>query len=75
MIGDMTTHNNKNNTMPGQIYTLLSRAKSMNGLRLCSFDAEKIKVNYSALEEMHRLQTTKLLIPDTLPTDFDVTAF
>lgn len=44
-------------------------------MRLCSFNEEKIKVNYSALDEMHRLQTTKLHIPDTLPTDFDVTTF
>ena len=42
MVGDMTTPGGRTNTMPGQIYTMLSRAKSMKALRLCSFDSDKI---------------------------------
>ncbi|KAK3098765.1 hypothetical protein FSP39_022868 [Pinctada imbricata] len=61
MVGDMTTTGGKTNTMPGQIYTMLSRAKSMKGLRLCSFDPDKIKINSSALSEMERLQSNKQL--------------
>ena len=57
MIGDMTLSEKKSNTMPGQIYTMLSRAKEMKGLKLKSFQADKIKVNSSALQEMKRLQS------------------
>ncbi|KAK3100749.1 hypothetical protein FSP39_024640 [Pinctada imbricata] len=61
MVGDMTTPGGRTNTMPGQIYTMLSRAKPMKGLRLCSFDPDKIKINSSALSEMERLQSNKQL--------------
>ena len=66
MIGDMTTPTGNNNTMPGQVYTILSWAKSMNGLKLCAFNSEKIKVNTSALEEMQRMKATNSLIPDII---------
>jgi ATP-dependent exoDNAse (exonuclease V) alpha subunit len=66
MIGDMTTPAGKTNTMPGQIYTMLSRAKSMTGLKLCAFDPKKIKVNETALQEMERLTKSSLLQPVTL---------
>jgi hypothetical protein len=32
MVDDMTTPDGKTNTMPGEIYTMLSRAKSMEVL-------------------------------------------
>lgn len=41
--------------MPGQIYTMLSRAKSMKGLELCAFDDKMVKVNETTLQEMERL--------------------
>jgi ABC-type molybdate transport system permease subunit len=55
MVDDMTTPDGKTNTMPGEIYTMLSRAKSMEVLKLCAFHANKIKVNESTLHEMERL--------------------
>ena len=61
MVGDMTTPDGKTNTMPGQIYTMLSRAKSMEGLKLCAFHANKIKVNESTLREMERLDECNTL--------------
>jgi len=66
MIGDMTTPTGNTNTMPGQIYTMLSRSKSMKGLKLCAFDSKKIKVNETALQEMERLKKNNLLQPITL---------
>ena len=38
----------------------------MTGLKLCSFHADKIRVNASALDEMRRLQSTKELVPKTI---------
>jgi ATP-dependent DNA helicase PIF1 len=63
IVGDMTTPNDKNNTMPGQIYTMLSRAKSMTGLKLRYFHTDKTRINVSALNEMRRLQSTRQLVP------------
>ena len=66
MIGDMTTPPERPNTTPGQIYTMLSRAKSMKGLQLVSFGEDKIKVNATALQEMDRLQKNKQLQTETI---------
>jgi ABC-type molybdate transport system permease subunit len=57
----MTTPDGKTNTMPGEIYTMLSRAKSMEVLKLCAFHANKIKVNESTLHEMERLDECNTL--------------
>jgi hypothetical protein len=65
MVGDMTTPNERPSTMPGQIYTMLSRAKSMKGLKLCSFHEQKIKVNATALQEMERLKKNNQLQTET----------
>lgn len=68
MIADMTTQGNRTTTMPGQIYTMLSRVKSTQGLKVCNFLESKIKVNSSALEEMDRLaKTSNLLCNGVLP--------
>ena len=54
MIGTM---NPKYPARPGQTYTMLSRVKTRKGLKLINLDQSQIKVNTSALDEMHRLQT------------------
>ncbi|XP_033759087.1 uncharacterized protein LOC117341337 [Pecten maximus] len=65
MIADMETPANVKSTMPGQIYTMLSRAKTRKGLKVCAFHPSKIHVNSLALEEMKRLQTNCSLPLDT----------
>jgi len=44
----------------GQLYTLLSRAKSRDKLLLLNFEPDHIKVNLSALEEMNRMRKDAL---------------
>ena len=46
----------------GQAYVGLSRVKSLPGLHLENFDEKKIKVNRTALKEMERLNSSRLLI-------------
>ena len=62
----MITPTGNTNTMPGRIYTMLSRAKSTKGLKLCSFDSKKIKMNEAALLEMKRLKNNCVLETVTL---------
>ena len=45
----------------GLIYTMISRAKSSSGLKIINFNANHIKVNKCALEEMQRMQGSALL--------------
>jgi hypothetical protein len=62
MIADMTFTEKQKTTMPGQIYTMLSRSKSMDRLKLVSFKPSKVLVNNSALDEMKRLENKTMNI-------------
>ena len=46
----------------GQLYTLLSLAKSRHKFFLLNFDPEQIKVNKSALEEMVRMRQESVFL-------------
>ena len=46
---------------PGQIYTMLSRARTRKGLQIVGFDPKAIRVNAQALEEMKRLERDRQL--------------
>lgn len=56
VIGDLTIPPSMNTVMPGQLYTVLSRATHRTGLKLIEFLPQKIKVNQQALQEMDRMQ-------------------
>ena len=61
MIGNLnrTTSKSSKHKVPigqGQVYTLLSRAKSRNKIQLLNFEPEHIRVNKDALEEMNRMR-------------------
>ena len=61
MIGDQdrTTRNNSNYKVPiweGLFYTLLSRGRRRDRIKLLNFEPNHIKVNSSALEEMERMR-------------------
>ncbi|WAQ96596.1 PIF1-like protein [Mya arenaria] len=45
--------------MPGQVYTILSRVTSRQGLKLINFSKDKIKVNNEALHEMDSMRSTR----------------
>ncbi|KAH3832138.1 hypothetical protein DPMN_105415 [Dreissena polymorpha] len=60
MIADMTFTKQQKTTMPGQIYTMLCRAKSIDAIKFNSFHISKILVNKSALEEMPHLGSDKM---------------
>lgn len=56
VIGDLTIPPSMKTVMPGQLYTVLSRATHRTGLKLIEFSPQKIKVNQQALQEMDRMQ-------------------
>lgn len=56
VIGDLTIPPSMNTVMPGQLYTVLSRATHRTGLKLIEFLPQKIKVNQQALQEMDRMR-------------------
>ena len=58
MIGNM---NPKYPATPGQTYTMLSRVKTRKGLKLINFHENQIKVNKSALDEMHQMNANMTL--------------
>ena len=60
MIADMTLGEKQTTTQPGQVYTMLSRAKATKGIKIVGFEPSKIKVNSHAVEEMERLKQHKL---------------
>ena len=65
MLGDLDTSTGKTKPAPinqGQFYTLLSRAKRRDQVKLLNFKPEYIKVNKSALEEMERMRKDDLFI-------------
>lgn len=51
-----------NTVMPGQLYTVLSKATHRTGLKLIEFSPQKIKVNQQALQEMDRMRNQLHLI-------------
>ena len=67
MTGDMDDStlsknpNRKNNVAPGQFYTLASRARSRDKLKILNFSEEKIKVNKLAVQEMERMRRESFL--------------
>ena len=73
VIGDLTLPESMTTVMPGQLYTVLSRATNRNGLKLIDFLPDKIKVNEKALDEMDRMRnqaTFDWIHPlDELPTE------
>ena len=72
MIGDMTS---KCPSKPGQTYTMISRVKTINGLKLIGFDQSKIKVNKNAVAEMTRLQNSMKLITNQFYINYESESF
>ena len=54
-----------NRSMPGQVYTMISRAKSMTTLKLIGFHKSKIVINKDALIEMDRLRLSSVIFSHT----------
>ena len=65
MTGDMdrTTRSGKGRTpmFNGMFYTLLSRAKTSNGVKILNFDRDCIKVSDIVIAEMERLRKNRVL--------------
>ena len=58
----VTGKTNQRPISQGQLYTLLSLAKSRHKFFLLNFDPEQIKVNKSALEEMVRMRQESVFL-------------
>ena len=56
MVADMMKPSNLKCVPEGLIYTMLSRAKTSRGIKICNFNPSHIKVNAGALEEMKRME-------------------
>ena len=56
MVADMMKPSNLKCVPQGLIYTMLSRAKTSRGIKICNFNPSHIKVNAGALEEMKRME-------------------
>ena len=57
MIGNLTVPDKLKSVQQGLVYTLLSRAKSRQAIKLVDFNPNDIKVNKTALQEMERMTT------------------
>ena len=58
----VTGKTNERPISQGQLYTLLSLAKSRHKFFLLNFDSEQIKVNKSTLEEMVRMRQESVFL-------------
>ena len=61
MVADMMKPSNLKCVPQGLIYTMLSRAKTSRGIKICNFNPSHIKVNAGALEEMKRMEAESKL--------------
>ena len=61
MVADMMKPSNLKCVSQGLIYTMLSRAKTSRGIKICNFNPSHIKVNAGALEEMKRMEAESKL--------------
>ena len=61
IVADMTKPTNMRAVSQGLIYTMLSRAKSSDGVRIVNFNPDFIKVNKAALTEMTRMKAERFL--------------
>jgi hypothetical protein len=59
---------------PGQIYTMLSRAKTRKGLKIIGFDSNSLKINSESIQEIARLHNHRLFLHqaplNTLPDNY-----
>ena len=61
MVADMMKPSNLKCVPQGLIYTMLSRAKTSRGIKICNFNPSHIKVNAGALEEMKWMEAESKL--------------
>lgn len=62
VVADLTLPETVKTVFPGQVYTILSRVTSRQGLKLINFNRQKLRVNTDALKEMKEMRSTRNFI-------------